>query len=91
MDFSTIGSVSAITVIVMLLAQGIKFTTLENKWIPFLCGVIGALLGIIGYFVMANFPAGDVLSAAAVGIVSGLAATGAHQTYHQLSEGYAKR
>ena len=34
---------------------------------------------------MPDFPAGDAISAAAVGIVSGLAATGAHQAVKQMT------
>ena len=36
-------------------------------------------------YIMPDFPAGDIITAIAVGIVSGLAATGAHQIYKQLS------
>ena len=38
-------------------------------------------------FLMADFPAGDFLTATAVGIVSGLAATGANQIGKQLTKG----
>ena len=34
-------------------------------------------------YVIADFPATDVLNAIAVGIVSGLASTGVHQAYKQ--------
>ena len=34
-----------------------------------------------------DFPADDYITAVAVGIVSGLAATGANQVYKQLSKG----
>ena len=44
----------------------------------------GGVLGVAGMFLMADFPAGDVLTAAAVGIVSGLAATGVNQAGKQL-------
>ena len=46
--------------------------------------VIGGVLGVAGMFLMADFPAGDMLTAAAVGIVSGLAATGVNQAGKQL-------
>ena len=36
-------------------------------------------------FVIPQYPTGDVINAAAVGIVSGLAATGANQVYKQLN------
>lgn len=84
MDFG-IASVAGITVICYLVAQVIKATALDNKWLPILCGAAGAALGVVGLYVMPEFPAGDVVTAVAVGIVSGLAATGANQVYKQLS------
>lgn len=84
MDFG-IASVAGITVICYLVAQVVKATALDNKWLPILCGAAGAALGVVGLYVMPEFPAGDVVTAVAVGIVSGLAATGANQVYKQLS------
>lgn len=83
MDVTGIATVASITVICALVAQGIKATALDNKWLPVICGVLGAVLGIIGMYVTSSFPASDVLTAAAVGITSGLAATGANQIYKQ--------
>lgn len=77
--------VGAITIICYLFAEGIKATKLNNKWIPVLVGLLGGTLGVVGMYVMPEFPAGDILTASAVGIVSGLAATGANQVYKQLS------
>ena len=84
MDFG-IASVAGITVICYLVAQIVKATPLDNKWLPILCGLAGAVLGVVGLRVMPEFPAQDMLTAAAVGIVSGLAATGVNQVYKQLS------
>lgn len=86
MDFGITG-IAAITVICYLAAQGIKATPLDNKWLPVMCGVTGGVLGIVGMYIMPDFPAGDIITAIAVGIVSGLAATGANQVYKQLSAG----
>ena len=47
---------------------------------------VGCMLGIVGRFVIPDFPAADIINAAAVGIASGLAATGANQLYKQLSK-----
>jgi hypothetical protein len=85
LDFSGIGAVSAITVICYLIAQAIKLTPVSNKWLPIICGFLGGALGILSLFIMPGFPAGDYITAAAVGIVSGLAATGANQAFRQLS------
>ena len=81
MDISIFGiaGVAAITVICYLIGQGVKASGLDNKWIPVIVGACGGVLGVAGMFLMADFPAGDVLTAAAVGIVSGLAATGVNQ------------
>ena len=86
MDISIFGiaGVAAITVICYLIGQGVKASGLDNKSIPVIVGACGGVLGVAGMFLMADFPAGDVLTAAAVGIVSGLAATGVNQAGKQL-------
>lgn len=81
-----IASVAAITVICYLVAQGIKATPLDSKWLPVICGIAGGALGAAGLYVMPDYPASDIVSAIAVGVVSGLAATGANQIYKQLKE-----
>ena len=86
MDISAFGmaGVAAITVICYLVGWIVKVSGLDNKWIPVICGVLGGILGFAGMFLMADFPAGDYITAIAVGIVSGLAATGSNQVYKQL-------
>lgn len=88
MDISSLGitGVAAITIICFLVGQVVKATGLDNKWIPIICGVFGAVLGIVGMYIMPDFPSTDYLTSAAVGIVSGLAATGANQVYKQLTK-----
>ena len=87
MEFVGIASVAAITVICFLVGQAVKATKLDNKWIPIVCGVFGLILGIVAYYIgMPEFPANDVITAAAVGIVSGLSATGLNQAYKQLTK-----
>lgn len=85
MDFG-MASVAAITVIAYVIGLTVKASSINNKWIPILCALTGGLLGVAGMYVMADFPAGDVITAAAVGIVSGLAATGADQMIKQMKE-----
>lgn len=87
MDFASLGiaSVAAITVLCYLIGEAVKGTGLNNKWIPTICGVSGLVLGIVGLFVMPDFPANDFITAAAVGVVSGLTATGINQVVKQLS------
>ena len=48
----------------------------ENKYV----------LGVVGMMIMPEFPATDYITAVAVGIVSGLAATGANQIVKQLGK-----
>lgn len=83
---SGITSVAGITVICYLAAMAIKATRIDNKWLPVICGVIGAALGVASMYTIPDFPATDVINAVAIGIVSGLAATGANQVYKQLSK-----
>lgn len=83
METGIIG-VGAITVMCYLIAECVKATKLDNKWLPVICGAMGGALGVVGCYIMPNFPADDVLTAIAVGIESGLAATGANQVFKQL-------
>lgn len=89
MDISNLGIVAipVITVIVFLVVEAVKATPLDNKWLPVIAGAFGGALGVVAMFVMPEFPGADPLTAIAIGIVSGLAATGAHQIYKQLTKG----
>ena len=70
-----IATVTAITVICYLICEGVKATSVDNKFVPIIAGVCGAVLGVVGFLTkMSDF----------VGIVSGLAATGANQVGKQL-------
>lgn len=75
----------AVTVICYLVAEAVKATGKCNEWIPIICGALGGVLGVVAMYVVADFPATDVLNAIAIGIVSGFAATGVHQAGHQLT------
>ncbi len=81
-----IAGVAAITVIAYLIGQAVKATKLDNKWIPIICGVAGGILGAVAMNIMPDFPAADYITAVAVGIVSGLAATGVNQISKQISK-----
>lgn len=87
MDFG-ISTVAAITVLCYLVGLIVKITPYNNdKYIPVACGVTGGLLGLLGLYTgMVDFPAADPLTALAVGVVSGLAATGINQVTKQLSK-----
>ena len=89
MDITTLGvaSVAAITVICYGLGVVIKASPLDSRYIPPILALAGALLGVAGLLVMPDYPASDLLTAVAVGIVSGLAATGVDQVVKQLKGG----
>lgn len=84
MDFG-IASVAAITVIAYVVGLIIKATPMDDKWIPIICGISGGIVGFVGMNSIPDFPVSDPISAVAVGIVSGLAATGVNQAIKQLT------
>ena len=91
MELTGIGSVAAITVICYLAGVVVKATPFDNNGlIPIVCGLLGGILGVVGMLFMPDFPANDFLTAAAVGIVSGLAATVSNQIGKQLAGGKEK-
>lgn len=78
------GTVVAIVVICYLIGMAVKVSPVNDKYIPVIVGVCGGILGVVGMYVMPDFPAQDILNAIAVGITSGLASTGADQIYKQV-------
>lgn len=84
MDIAQVGTVLAIVVITYLIGLGAKnISTIKDEAIPVIVGVCGGILGVVGMFVMPDFPAHDILNAIAIGIVSGLASTGVNQVWKQ--------
>lgn len=77
-------AIPAITVICYLIAQIVKATAVDNRWLPIICGIAGAVLGVVAMFIMPDYAAADYLTAVAIGIVSGLAATGVNQIVKQM-------
>ena len=82
-----IASVGAITIIALLIGMCVKsIDSIDNKFIPIICGFTGLILGIVAFITgMPEFPAKDMITAAAVGAVSGLAATGLNELAKQLN------
>ena len=85
MEMLGITAVAAITVICYLAAAAAKALGVPGKWLPVLCGLCGGVLGVAAMYLMAEYPAGDLITAAAVGIVSGFAATGVDPAIKQLT------
>ena len=79
-----LATVTSIVVICYLVGEAVKLFTTNSKYLPVVCGILGGALGVLGMLSIADFPANDYLSAIAVGIVSGLAATGINQIFKQL-------
>ena len=77
---------AAISVIAYLIGSAVKATSLDNRWIPSICGTVGGILGVLAMRIMPDFPATDYITAVAIGIVSGLAATGVNQIGKQLGK-----
>lgn len=84
MDIMQMGSVLAITVIAYIVGYAAKLIPqVKDEAIPVIVGLCGGILGVIGMYVIPDFPAHDIVNAVAVGIVSGLASTGVNQVWKQ--------
>lgn len=84
-----IGSIPVIVILCLLIGKTWKTADrLDDKWIPVVCGACGLVIGVLiwalsGTFTVDWFGIGDPWMAAAVGVVSGFAATGLHQAVKQ--------
>ena len=84
MELIPASGIAAITALCWLFGELVKLTPLRREAIPALCGLFGAALGLAGLALMPDFPASDLITAAALGAVSGLAATGVHEAVKTL-------
>jgi hypothetical protein len=84
-DTFGIASVAAITVICYLIGMACKASEMvRDELIPSIMGVCGAVLGVVAYATkMPEFADFHIITAIAVGVVSGLAATGVNQIFKQ--------
>lgn len=88
MDISSMTTVIAIVVICYLIGLAAKtIPAVKDNYIPVIVGAFGGILGVLGMYVIPDFPTQDILNAIAVGIVSGLSSTGVNQVYKQLKDG----
>lgn len=86
-DITQMGTVLAIVIITYLIGLAAKASTkIKDETIPVIVGTFGGVLGVVGMYVMPEFPASDILNAIAIGIVSGLASTGVNQTWKQIKK-----
>lgn len=82
-EIITVPAIVAVCFLVGEIAKKISKESI-NRFVPEICGVSGAILGVLAFYTIPAFiPAENWLTALAVGIVSGFAATGIHQIYKQ--------
>ena len=84
-------AVPVIVTIVYTLISLLKKETKGNEKVlsklPVIAAVIGAILGVIGFYAVPTIiPAENVFTALLIGIGSGLAATGTNQIFKQLGK-----
>lgn len=79
---------AVIAVVCYLVGLGLKaWDVWDDRKIPVAMGVVGAVLGLLAYYFWpVVIPTEDPITAAAIGIVSGLAATGINQIYKQATK-----
>ncbi len=80
-----IAPVPVIAIICFLVGEAVKLAPINKDWIPVICGVVGGILGVVAMKVMPEFPVHDVLTAIAVGIVSGWASVGLYETWKNVT------
>lgn len=87
MDIFDIGLSSAVAIVVIcyLVGYGLKaWDKFDDRKIPVIMGIVGAALGIAAFYIAPEVVmADDPFTAIAIGILSGLTATGANQIYKQ--------
>ena len=88
MEIMGITNVAAITVICYLIGAVLKaWDKFDDRKIPAIMGVAGAILGAVAFYAVPKLViADDILTAIAVGIVSGFAATGINQIFKQMKK-----
>jgi len=85
MNIDTIPVVAIVVIcyIVGLIVKSID--KIDDKWIPCIVGIVGAVIGVAAWATISGFPADNWLTAIEIGIASGLASTGVNQIYKQMS------
>lgn len=87
MNFGELATCIPITIICYLVGIAVKqCDQINDTAIPVIVGIAGGVLGIIALFAMPSYPATDIITAMAVGIESGLAATGVNQIFKQIEK-----
>ena len=78
--------IPAIVVISYMITETFKMF-INNKYLPIVAGISGGMLGVLSFVLQIDImPATDIVSALAIGIISGLAATGSNQIIKQIKK-----
>lgn len=73
-----------IAVAAFIVGQIIKSLKVPNKFIPLICGILGAVLGIV---LPTVFVGKDIVTCGILGLALGWGATGGYETVKQLRKG----
>lgn len=92
MSYGNFNLVTVVTIVAICYFMGIvaKAFKLKSSFIPLITGSFGAILGVLGYFTMSSFPENDLVTAIAIGIISGLASTGFNETIKTITKKSSK-
>lgn len=77
--------VLSITALTFLISEILKLCKIKKNLLPLICGLVGLVFGVIGYYAKIPGIPTDLFASLGVGISSGLAATGIHQIGKQFS------
>ena len=78
--------IPAIVVISYMITETFKMF-INKKYLPIVAGISGGCLGVLSYVLQIDImPATDIITALAIGIISGLAATGSNQILKQIKK-----
>jgi hypothetical protein len=78
--------IPAIVVISYMITEIFK-VFINKKYLPIVAGISGGMLGVLSFVLQIDImPATDIISALAIGIISGLAATGSNQIIKQIKK-----
>ena len=78
--------IPAIVVISYMITETFKMF-FNKKYLPIVAGISGGCLGVLSFVLQIDImPATDIISALAIGIISGLAATGSNQIIKQIKK-----
>ena len=76
--------IPAIVVISYMITEIFKLIV-NKKYLPIVAGISGGIVGVLSFLIQIDImPATNIISALAIGIISGLASTGANQIIKQL-------